>query len=443
MSLDFVSKHNVIDRVRNPENWENVFDPTFFDDKRRKWHSRTHGDITVSYNKNYDEERETEIEKARKEGREPDLSEKRAVIITYTNRKADVRSELIIEESDIGFTITDERGVTVSSATPYSEMTPLKDDALPVMEAANDAGVKFSHRALIDYLGLTVEFSDKGQKRITFDRSNSFIELEGSDAPAPDGLKTGRFFNLVNLDGAFLGELAQSKRNPFSFIMLIMARDLGLQPTLKSFNGMDPNAATRVSNILKTTEENSPWIKSMLKRAGGIAVLEKAWRDTAEFDGYKTAIPTNFMASEQADGSLNIQTTSTGKERVLTRGHLLAAAMDDGARRHSFGSGGLTTVFKQLADVEVVQDRGNNPWHLITIEHKGHFDGVKALIKSAREDYLLQTDEFAVINISETMAMVAISQDALEKSLATKPVSSHELQRHEQPAQSTVVSLKR
>ena len=442
MSLDFAAKHGIIERVGNPANWQNIFDAAFFEDKRRKWSSKSHGDITVSFNKNYDEERETEIEKAKKEGREPDLSEKRAVIITYLDRKKDVRSELIIEESDIGFMITDERGVSVSSATPYSEMTPLQDDKPPAMKSANDAGVKFPHRALIDHLGIIVEFSNKGQKRITFERSNSFIELEGSNAPAPDDLKTGRFFNVVNLDGAFLEELARTKKSPMTFVMLVAAKDLGLQPNLRSFNGFRDDAAAKAATALAGISDDDIWVGSTLKRLGGISALEKAWNDTAEFNGYRAEIPKNFMASEQTGGGINIQTTSTGKERVLTRGHLLSAAMNDGTQRHGLNSGGLVTVFKQLADTQVIEDRGNNPWHLITIEHKGNLDGIRALMVSARTDYLLTADEFALINISETMAMVAISQDALEKCLTAKPMSGFALEKEVQPAPSNVVALR-
>ena len=44
MSLDFSSKHEIIERVGNPDSWQNVFDDAFFDDKRRKWSSASHGD---------------------------------------------------------------------------------------------------------------------------------------------------------------------------------------------------------------------------------------------------------------------------------------------------------------------------------------------------------------------------------------------------------------
>lgn len=439
MSLDFSSKHEIIERVGNPDSWQNVFDDAFFDDKRRKWSSASHGDITVTFDKDFDKDRAEEIEAAEKEGREPDLSAKRTVIISYRDRKKDVSSELIIEESDIGFLITDERGVTVSSATPYSEMTQLEETA-PAMEAANDAGTEFPHRALIDHLGIIVEFSNKGQKRITFENSNSYIELESSDTPVPDGLKTGRFFNVVNLDGAFLGELARSKQNPFSFIMLVMAKDLGLEPSLKSFNGFDPEAPSKVSGLLKTMGDFNQWTGSALRRLGGVGVLEKIWRDTAEFNGYKTAIPTNFSASEKEDGSIGVQTTSTGKERVLSRSHLLSKALGGEAPTHSLQ--GISGIFAVLADAQSVEDRGKTPWQLITIEHKGNFDGIKALIKAARKDYLLSTDEFAVINMSPDLAMMAITQEALEKCLGRKPMSDFELEKEAPPAPSNVVALR-
>ncbi|HPF79232.1 MAG TPA: hypothetical protein PLF01_08090 [Alphaproteobacteria bacterium] len=400
MSLDFAAKQHVITHFSDPANWQNKFDPDFFDDKTRRWRSVSYGNVNLSYDR--DDENRKEF------------------IISHSNSNA----SLHIQQQDLGFLITDERGVTVSSSTPYSER---QQHSVNGGETDN-----FTASATVEHLGVRIEFSDQGQKRITFADSNTYIELEGSDEPAPSPLKTGRFFHAINFDEDFLGRLAASRKHPLSFVTVIAAMDMGLEPSIRTFNGFVDavDAAAKIQNAksyrqAETAIQNGTWniASSQNPWKGLVASLEKAWRDSAEFDGYKVATPKSFSIMAEEVG-FSIQTTSTGKERILSRGCLFAAAVNNEPPTHALSRNIMNRIFPALAEADPVKDRGNQPWHVIVINHDGHFDAIRNLAGTVEETHLLDTDQFAVMTFSPTQSFVAIRQDALDQCLSAPKAKS-------------------
>lgn len=399
MSLNFTAKRKVIAQLTDPSNWENRFDPSFFDDQRRRWRSESYNGITVSYDNS-----------------DPNVRE---VLITHNASQA----ELLIQQQDIGFLVTDERGITLSSNTPYSERQLINADE-PSISAANDTQEDLCPPIGIPHLNAYVQFSSNGRKRVTFEESDSFIELEAAENPTLKPLRNGRFVHANTVGMDFLNALAKFKTDPLTFVTIVAAKDLGLEPSLKSFNGLShAGTASILQEALKLTEADE-WnrlkkqLSNALKRSGGIAMLEKPWRDSAEFDGYKAALPRNFSIAKTEDG-FDIHTCSSGKERILARGLLFSAAANGLPSLHTLPDSGMKAVLKLLADAKTINDRGNNQWHVIAIDHKENFEGMTQLSDYAVERYHLTVDDFAVINISRTKAVIAIREKALDNALSS------------------------
>ena len=184
MSLDFAAKQRVIEQLSDNGLWRNEFDWDFLGDKTRRWSSVTYDGIQITFDKEYGNDDE--------------------VILRHIASKA----ALLIQKQDIGFLVTDERGISVTSNISYAERLQGNSSDADVIDIAlrhND--YESCATATVEHLGIKVQFTPSGQKRITFENSNRYIELE-----APPKEKKEEFFFLV------LGEVQEIPLMPLMIL---------------------------------------------------------------------------------------------------------------------------------------------------------------------------------------------------------------------------------
>ena len=373
-------------------------------DKTRRWSSTTYQGIQVTYDKEADNGDE--------------------VIIKHVASNA----SLIIQRQASGFLITDERGVSVSSENSfYERLQGHEENDTIVSLAARTNDYSTSASATIEHMGIRVEFTQDGQKRVSFSNSNHQIELESPSKKIKVDLPTGRFFQAIHFDNAFLEELA--RQHPRTFVQIVAAKDMGLEPGLKAFNGLATfEAAIKLQSAFDQVvgdnwEGPEAWNPINFQKLGGLTAVEKPWRDTAEFEGYKAAIPTLFSIVKRDDG-FDLRTSSAGKERILSRGCIFAHAANHTAAAHSLTTAKLDAVIQLLENADTITDRGQKKWHFVVIDHQGNFEAMRALSESADEQYNMNHHEFAVLNITPHLSIVAIQQTNLERVLCGQPVNS-------------------
>ncbi len=398
MSLSFNAKGKIFNYLGTPERWENVFDAAFYDDAVRKYRTQFQGNVKISYPA-------VEVYNGH-------------FILTHM----DTGAFLEFDETDIGFTVTDERGVTVHSNAPFVE-TP--KNGLPRPANNNSDGVI----ARIKHLEISVCFSKDGDKILSFTDSNSFIALNGPDEVQKQQIRNGRLLHQIFIEREALETLTESAQNGLTLLQLVVARDLALQSGLKAFNGLAMADDDGMQQLARLQEEVHSQTGAHNYRdffigihQGRFALMEKAWHDTTEFTGYVSEIPSSF-AVRKNDAGYSLSTSLEGREKIWSYSHVFKNAVTNLPTPVTAGDLTPEKFIVTLLNGTEVLDHRNDQWHYVVLDNGGDFRISQNLRKQIGETLLLDSSEFAVINFDPQMSIVAIRLETLEDIKDRKPLA--------------------
>lgn len=266
------------------------------------------------------------------------------------------------------------------------------------------------------------DFSNLDSWKNTFD-IDAFIQhrKQWKTKRSPNApLKNWQFFNSFDIPQSLLESWDIPEHQAISFIKLVIAHDIGLQPELYAFNGVHEkdmrlllqsikHKTVNSKNILK--EDIAKIITKKLDDKKTESLLEKPWSDPTEFTGNTTAFPTNFTIEKTKNG-YSIKTTLEGREDIISCSTIFEQSVTNGFILPSISEESSAKELQSaLEKGRESSDHRKEKWLHGIIETS---DNTPKIRNTLREKFGLSTGQYALIRYDSIYAVLALRQTALE-----------------------------
>lgn len=375
--LSYAQKQEFLKFLADPSNWENRFDEDFLLDKDRKANVAFSDGYAIALNDKRDQ---------------------------GWIAKHGLSSRLFFEQKGSKLTITDESGKTVTlnrsgKGKPIGKDKPPKD---------------WEEEFELPSFQLTICITEDGRKLLRDQITSRFIEF---DAPHPDYYTpfkgTTSHFHAVSIDELTAMQRFELRLIPlFAAAKLILGRELGLQPSMKGVNELQPFTSAKTIYV----EEGDDHAKAM------IDAHEAGWHDSTEFSGHRLELAKRFFINETDDG-FELRTHFGHKARILNFGHLLEQALNGNMEAivlsdlaaNPFREGiSLQGALHLTSNGRFGEDKQSRPWRYVLLKTP-QAPALASLLRELFRDQIgIDDDHYCALNIDQHKCLLAINEDAYQ-----------------------------
>lgn len=244
------------------------------------------------------------------------------------NQPKDIKCFVEIRKNEGGTTIIDESGRMITAKTSAHHSDGVNDvnyeSAMQEAQARND--VEFVD---IPDTDISVMFRRSGEKTVFLHAEKSAMQVDAPTGYAQQPEVFTKFLNRVKMDS----NLAQGvgldiKRTFLDKAKLFVALDLGVEPDIKLFNKLDNDKGFELLAYLIERQNMGQTIDPE-SADYDIGLLQQAWHDSIDFEGYYIGVSRMFgiQITAQGDGYFNFDFSADSKEFLIAQGMVLDAVL--------------------------------------------------------------------------------------------------------------------
>ncbi len=397
IKLSFSQKVNIIDHLSLPDNWTNIFNMSFFTDETRKWTRKNSNGLAIMSSPDGQSHKIVDEENGRS------LS-----ISRQGNRYK------VTDEHNRSFVLTD--GKVKARSDTVDDVTPIRSSA---EFGYTEDGVKAT---TLESLSITARFDGNGEKSVFFEDLGHRVTMSahGDGVASPD--HPGRFFHKISFNDDTFREWDIHPAYAMMFAKLVIAKDLNIEPNLKTFNELDEETAVKL--LMEYLEDQydedwdgpEAWRPKIKKKETGITKAEKPWDDTTEFGGYHAGIPNRFFIQKTSDG-YDLRTSSDAKHSIWAQGELLRKARESDILTIQMVSekSAMQSVLHMLDHGNTTEDHLDRNWKFIVLDSPAAQKVVKHMNDVAQNAFGIESHDYAAINFGDRHSLIAMEANTLER----------------------------
>jgi len=397
MTMHYLQKQAIIHFLADPSHWVNAFDMAFFNDKTRKWKSRTEKGVTI---------------KSSDDGMQHVMAHDKTRAWVSFSREAD---DIILN---------DESGHRLSCfADDYTTKIQSDAEVLP-MHSESEMGLRdpTAHVAQAPVSGIFIRFDARGGKTIFFASHGQKVTLPAPEFMGDEPKAPGRFFHEISLTEAVAGTIGMDAGSLMHATKLVIARDIGVEPELPAFNVFDPDKLLAMALDFMTDKYDPDWKGPWQWRpkikpsVGDVSKLQKAWADSTEFEGHHIAVPKRFYVERRDDGYA-VRTSLDDREAIWAQGNVFLDAVT-GTTPHVETFSSRTTpdgLLHMLSHGQMAHDHRGREWSYILVHAHETAQLAEKTRTTMRDHFGLTAYNFATLNFENGLCMMAMDAAVLER----------------------------
>lgn len=395
MIISYTQKQQILEFLADPSNWDNRFDLGFFMDQKRKWKRISQNGVELSQNQSGTEAFA--------------LHKATGAAVQFKKTKHDI-------------TIRDESGRVLTVQSASISVDEDFDLSISPMQSSAEIGLDdpSTNVAIIEYMGAYISFALSGEKTVFLDDIGQKVNYPKPTSPIKEAFHLGQFFHVISFNLASADKWGMSPRSLLDGAKLVVSKDLGLEPNLRTINEIDPDQARAYIEYLLTEEYDDSfegpiqWRPIKPKKLKDLSVFAKAWDDTTQFSGYFIDTPRRFFVQKAEDG-FDLATSLDHRERIWSHGQVFKSA----ASAHTTPIQMITTktpphtLLHMLERGNTTRDHRGREWTYIIFETKDAAKITELTRGMIRDNFHLSGDYVSTINFDDGLCILAIDCDAL------------------------------